>query len=112
METIDEMPDLAVNYISSFLPRLTRSEAAQYYERYVHPYFTHDGHVDFGVATTAVTAIADELGVAAIPAEAIYRFGCWYHPLAGECGMQADPQPETLDELGQALLETEGDLEG
>jgi len=73
---IDEMPDLAVDYISSFLPRLTRSEAAQDYERYVHPYFTDDGHVDFGVATTAVTAIADELGVAAIPPEAIYRFGC------------------------------------
>ncbi len=76
LETINEMPDLAVDYISSFLPRLTRSEAAQYYERYVHPYFTRDGHVDFGVAMTAVTAVADEFGVAAIAPEAIYRFDC------------------------------------
>jgi ABC-type nitrate/sulfonate/bicarbonate transport system substrate-binding protein len=76
LETIKTMPDLAVDYISSFLPRLTRSEAAQFYERYVHPYFTPDGHVDFDVATTAVSAVADELGAAAIPPEAIYRSGC------------------------------------
>jgi hypothetical protein len=75
LETIKTLPALAVDYISSFLPRLTRSEAAQFYERYVHPYFTADGDVDFGVATTAVRAIADELGVAALAPEAIYRSG-------------------------------------
>lgn len=76
LETINETPDLAVDYISWFLPRLTRTEAAQFYERYVHPYFTRDGHVDLGVAETAVSAVADELEVAAIPPEAIYRSGC------------------------------------
>lgn len=76
LETINEMPDLAVDYISSFLPRLTRTEATQFYERYVHPYFTRDGRVDLDVATKAVPAVADELEVAAIPPEAIYRFGC------------------------------------
>src|SRR6202451_2696120 len=40
LETINETPDLAVDYISWFLPRLTRAEAAQFYERYVHPYFS------------------------------------------------------------------------
>jgi ABC-type nitrate/sulfonate/bicarbonate transport system substrate-binding protein len=76
LATINEMPDLAVDYISSFLPRLTRTEAAQFYQHYVHPYFTRDGRVDFDIATPAVTAVADELGVAAIPSDLIYRFGC------------------------------------
>jgi len=76
LETINEVPHLAVDYISSFLPRLTRTEVAQFYERYVHPYFSRDGHVDFGVATTAVSAVAEELEVAVIPSEAIYRVGC------------------------------------
>jgi ABC-type nitrate/sulfonate/bicarbonate transport system substrate-binding protein len=74
LETINDMPDRAVNYISSFLGRLTRTEAEQYYERYIHPYFTRDGRVDFGIATAAVTAVADELEVAGIPPEAIYGF--------------------------------------
>jgi ABC-type nitrate/sulfonate/bicarbonate transport system substrate-binding protein len=73
LETLKTMPDLAASYISSFLPRLTRAEAAQFYERYVHPYFSRDGAVDFGVAATAVRAVANELGVAAIPPEAINR---------------------------------------
>jgi ABC-type nitrate/sulfonate/bicarbonate transport system substrate-binding protein len=76
LATISEKPDLAVDYISSFLPTLTRTEAAQFYEHYVHPYFTRDGRVDVDVATTAVAAVADELGVAPIPSDLIYRFGC------------------------------------
>ena len=40
LRTITEQPDLAVSYIASFLNRLTRDEAQQYDERYIHPYFT------------------------------------------------------------------------
>jgi hypothetical protein len=35
LQTIAEQPDLAVDYIASFLNRLTRDEAQQYYERYI-----------------------------------------------------------------------------
>jgi hypothetical protein len=35
LRTIAEQPDLAVDYIASFLNRLTRDEAQQYYERYI-----------------------------------------------------------------------------
>jgi hypothetical protein len=44
--TIAEQPLLAVDYIASFLGRLTRDEVQRYYERYIGPYFTCDGRVD------------------------------------------------------------------
>jgi hypothetical protein len=56
---------LAVDYIASFLDRLTRDEVQRYYERYIRPYFTSDGRVDLNVAQHAVDAVATELGVAA-----------------------------------------------
>ena len=64
LRTIAEKPDLAVDYIASFLNRLTRDEAQQYYERYIGPYFTPDGQVDLDVAQQAIDAVAAELGVA------------------------------------------------
>ena len=48
--TIAERPQLAVDYIASFLGRLTREEVQRYYERYISPYFTSDGRVDKNVA--------------------------------------------------------------
>ena len=36
--TIAEQPRLAVDYIASFLGRLTSEEAQQYYERYIGPH--------------------------------------------------------------------------
>jgi hypothetical protein len=54
---------LAVDYIASFLGRLTREEAQQHYERYIGPYFTSDGRVDLDVAQHAVDAVATELGI-------------------------------------------------
>jgi hypothetical protein len=38
LHTIAEQPRLAVDYIASFLNRLTRDEAQQHYERYIGPY--------------------------------------------------------------------------
>src|SRR5271170_7266414 len=72
LRTIAEQPGLAVDYIASFLNRLTRDEAQQYYERYIGPYFTPDGHVDLNIAQQAIDTVAAELGVAAVAADAIY----------------------------------------
>ena len=57
LQTIVEQPRLAVDYIASFLGRLTREEAQQHYERYIGPYFTSDGRVDLNVAQHAVDAV-------------------------------------------------------
>jgi len=63
LQTIAEQPRLAVDYINSFLNRLTRHEAQQHYERYIRPFFSPDGHVDPDIARRAVGAVATELGV-------------------------------------------------
>jgi hypothetical protein len=60
---IVEQPRVAVDYIASFLGRLTSEEAQQHYERYVGPYFTTGGRVDLNVAKRAVAAVATELGI-------------------------------------------------
>ena len=71
--TIAEQPQLAIDYIASFLDRLTRNEVQRYYERYIGPYFTSDGRVDFKVAQQAVEAVATELGVAAGSVDEMYQ---------------------------------------
>ena len=71
--TIAEQPQLAVDYIASFLDRLTRDEVQRYYERSVGPYFSSDGRVDLSVAQHAVAAVATELGVAAASADQMYQ---------------------------------------
>jgi len=73
LRTIVEQPDLAVDYIASFLNRLTREEAQQYYQRYIGPFFTPDGMVDLNIARQAIDAVATELGVASIAADEIYQ---------------------------------------
>jgi ABC-type nitrate/sulfonate/bicarbonate transport system substrate-binding protein len=73
LRAIAENPSAAVDYIAAFLQRLTRDEAQQYYERYVGPYFTPDGHVDLDVAQQAIDAVATELGVASVAADAVYQ---------------------------------------
>jgi hypothetical protein len=65
LQTIAEQPRLAINYVASFLGRLTSEEARQYYERYIGPYFISDGRVDLNVAQHAVDAVASELGIPA-----------------------------------------------
>jgi ABC-type nitrate/sulfonate/bicarbonate transport system substrate-binding protein len=73
LRTIAEQPRLAVDYIASFLNRLTRDEAQLHDERYVGPYFTLDGQVDLNIAQQAIDAVATELGVASVPADRIYQ---------------------------------------
>jgi ABC-type nitrate/sulfonate/bicarbonate transport system substrate-binding protein len=73
LRTIVERPDLAVDYLASFLNRLTRDEAQRHYERYIAPYFSPDGQVDLEIAQQAIDAVAVELGVAPVVADAIYR---------------------------------------
>jgi len=72
LKTMADNPDLAVKYIASFLDRMTKQEVQRYYERYIHPYYTSDGRVDLDTARGAVDAVAAELGVASIPADAFY----------------------------------------
>lgn len=74
LKTIADNPDLAVDYIASFLTRLTHDEVKRHYDRYIGPYFTADGRVDPEVARLAVDTVAAELGVAAgVTAEDFYR---------------------------------------
>ena len=73
LRTIAERPHLAVDYIASFLNRLTRDEAQRHYERYIGPYFTADGQVDLNIARQAIDTVATELGVTPVPADEIYQ---------------------------------------
>jgi ABC-type nitrate/sulfonate/bicarbonate transport system substrate-binding protein len=73
LRTIAERPDMAVDYVATFLNRLKSEEAQQYYERYIHPYFTSDGAVDLAIAQKGIDAVAAELGVAPVDAEDIYE---------------------------------------
>jgi ABC-type nitrate/sulfonate/bicarbonate transport system substrate-binding protein len=72
LKTMADNPDLAVKYIASFLDRMTQQEVQRYYEHYIHPYYTSDGRVDLDVGRRAVDAVATELGVASISADAFY----------------------------------------
>jgi ABC-type nitrate/sulfonate/bicarbonate transport system substrate-binding protein len=72
LKTMADQPNLTVNYIASFLDRMTREEVQRYYEHYIHPYYTSDGRVDLDVAQHAVDAVAAELGVASVAADATY----------------------------------------
>jgi ABC-type nitrate/sulfonate/bicarbonate transport system substrate-binding protein len=73
LRTIADKPGLAVDYIASFLNRLTRDEAQRHYDRYIGPYFTPDGQVDLNIAKRAIDAVAAELGVPLVPAEEVYQ---------------------------------------
>jgi ABC-type nitrate/sulfonate/bicarbonate transport system substrate-binding protein len=73
LQTIAEKPGLAVDYIATFLQRLTRDEVQQYYERYIGPYFTPDGRVDLNIAQQAIDAVAAELGVAPVTAGEVFE---------------------------------------
>jgi hypothetical protein len=72
LQSITEHPALAVDYVATFLDRLTRAEAQKYYERYVGPYFTAGDHIDLTIAQHAIDAVATELGVASLAADQIY----------------------------------------
>jgi NitT/TauT family transport system substrate-binding protein len=74
LRTIRDQPDLAARYVNALIPSLTETQALRHYERYVAPYFTADGRHDPGVAAQALSSVAEELGVSAVPdAAGIYR---------------------------------------
>jgi hypothetical protein len=73
VRTIVEQPRLAVDYIASFLNRLTRDEAQLHYERYIGPYFTPDRQVDLDIARRGIDEVAAELGVASVAADEFYQ---------------------------------------
>jgi hypothetical protein len=73
LQTIADRPDLAIDYLASFLNRLTRDEAQRHYEHYIHPHFSSDGRVDLGIAQRAVDAVAAELGVAPLSGDQTYQ---------------------------------------
>jgi hypothetical protein len=70
--TIAEQPQLAIDYVATFLGRLTSEEARQYYDHYIGPYFNSDSRVDLAIAQRAVAAVAAELGVASPSADQMY----------------------------------------
>ena len=72
LQPLAEQPSLAVDCIASFLDRLTRDEAQRFYERYIGPYFTPDGHVDLDIARQGIDAVAAELGVASVAVDEVY----------------------------------------
>jgi hypothetical protein len=73
LKTIADRPDVAIEYMASFLNRLTRDEVRHHYEHYIGPYFTSDGRVDLDIARHAVEAVAAELGVTSSSAEQMYQ---------------------------------------
>lgn len=73
LKTIAEQPGVAVDYIASFLDRLTRDEVHEYYERYIGPYFTPDGQVDLAIAQQGIDAVAAEPGLASVAADEMYQ---------------------------------------
>jgi hypothetical protein len=73
LHTIAEKPQLVLDYIATFLGRLSRNEVQQYYERYIGPYFAGDGKVDLKVAQQAVDTIATEFGVTPINVDQMYQ---------------------------------------
>jgi ABC-type nitrate/sulfonate/bicarbonate transport system substrate-binding protein len=70
---IAEQPQLAIDYMSFFLGRMSHDEIQRYYERYIGPYFNSHGRVDMNVAQQAVDAVATELGVASFSADEMYQ---------------------------------------
>jgi ABC-type nitrate/sulfonate/bicarbonate transport system substrate-binding protein len=73
LKAVADQPDLAVDYLASFLNRLTRDEVQRYHERYIEPYFSSDGRVYLDTAQEAINAVAAELGVEPVSADEIYR---------------------------------------
>jgi NitT/TauT family transport system substrate-binding protein len=74
LRTIRDEPDVAARYINALIPSLSETQARQFCERYVAPYFTADGRHDPSVAAQAVSSVAEELGVATVPNAAdVYR---------------------------------------
>jgi ABC-type nitrate/sulfonate/bicarbonate transport system substrate-binding protein len=74
LRAIHDDSDLATWSVNALIPDLTLEQAQQHYERYVAPYFTTDGRHDPAVVARAVSAVAREFAVPAVPdATTLYR---------------------------------------
>jgi ABC-type nitrate/sulfonate/bicarbonate transport system substrate-binding protein len=74
LRTIQDRPDTVVRHVRSFMGRHTDEEIRAHLDRFVTPYFTHDGQVDLEIGDAAITAVAEELGVSAqFRAADVYR---------------------------------------
>jgi hypothetical protein len=72
LRAIAEQPSLAIDYLGTFLDRLTRDEVERYHERYIRPYFTPDGRVGLAIAQQGIDAVAAELGLTSVAADQMY----------------------------------------
>ncbi len=74
LQVIHHEPDTTVRSMQTFLGRHTVDEARAHYETFIAPYFTPDGQADLAIGTTAITAVAAELGApASVSAAEFYR---------------------------------------
>jgi hypothetical protein len=72
LQLLVEKPSRAVDYVAWFLDRLTREEAQRYYDDYVGPYFVPGRTADLELTQKSIDAVAAELGIAPVAAEAMY----------------------------------------
>ena len=98
LRTIAEQPQLTVDYIASFLDRLTRDEVQRYYECYVGPYFTSDGRVDLNVAQTRSMRSPPN---SASPRHPLTR--CTSPPVTAATGPVLMASPKTLQFMAEAV---------
>jgi NitT/TauT family transport system substrate-binding protein len=74
LRVIHDDPDTTVRYLRTFLGRHTPDEIRAHYQTFIAPYFTTDGQADLATGTTAIAAVATELGVpATVTAAEFYR---------------------------------------
>jgi NitT/TauT family transport system substrate-binding protein len=74
LHTIQDRPETVVDHVRSFMGRHTDEEIRAHLDRFVIPYFTHDGQADLEIGDAAITAVAEELGVPAkFRAADVYR---------------------------------------
>ena len=66
LHAIHDDPDLAARYVNALIPGLSETQARQFCNRYVAPYFSADGRHDPSAAQ-AVSRVAEELGVSTVP---------------------------------------------
>jgi hypothetical protein len=59
--------DLAIRAILDVEPQTSPEDAAQLYDRYIHPYWSPDGRVDLAKAQQSLQAIAREIGATQLP---------------------------------------------
>jgi NitT/TauT family transport system substrate-binding protein len=74
LRVIHDDPGTTVRYLRTFLGRHTPDEIRAHYQTFIAPYFTTDGQADLATGTTAIAAVATELGVpATVTAAEFYR---------------------------------------